>query len=82
MSGHQTLEPLSKHEKVIPLAISLRGRLASKYYQLLSDNAEGDAQSLIQNLLASDDPNILKCMDDNSIVIGLLADRGKYYPDW
>ena len=82
MSMRQTLEPVCRKDSTVPLNISLRGSLASEYYRLVTNHSKQEARTMIDGLLASSDCNIYRYLDRDILVIGLISERGHYWPDW
>ncbi len=76
------IEPLSIKRTTFSLPVSLRGSLADQYCQLISYHDKDEGERYIKKLLFSDDEELVKIRSDEQIVIGLISERGKYFPHW
>lgn len=76
------VESLSIGQAELSIPISLRGSLASRYYELMSNSSKHEAVQFIRELLYSNDGDLLKFRDGQRIVIGLCSEKGMYFPDW
>lgn len=82
MSNYQTLEPLGRDDKSVYLSVSLRGSLAGQYRDLLINGDTNTAQEMINRLLVTPHPDVLRAYEDDMVVIGLRSERGRFFPDW
>ncbi len=76
------LEPLSIKNTKYNLSVSLRGSLAGQYYELLSSRDKIACSDYVQELLFSEDPDLIKYQEEWVIVIGRNSERGRFFPDW
>jgi hypothetical protein len=82
MIVEQTIMPVSRRDRRISVNVSLRGSLASQYYELLNKKSKDEATSFIEHLLKTKDIDIIRSFEDEAIVIGRKTDRGHYNFDW
>jgi len=82
MTAEQTLLPIGRKDRRTSVNVSLRGSLASKYYELLNKISKDEATAFIEHLLGSSDLDIVRYVDGETIVIGRESECGYYYPDW
>ena len=82
MTAEQTLLPISRRDRCTPVKVSLRGSLASQYYELLDKKSKDDAVLFINHLLKSKDEDIIRSFDDEALVIGKQSEKGEFFPDW
>ena len=76
------VEPVSIQNTKPNLSISLRGSLAENYYNLTKVSKKNDADSLINTLLTSNNPDLIRFREEECIVVGLRSEVGRYFPDW
>lgn len=76
------VEPISIKNAKPNLLISLRGSLAGHYFTLTQEGAVDNANIFINELLTSNDCDLIRFKEGESIVIGLRSEVGKYFPDW
>ncbi len=77
--GQMTIEPSSDRAASASLHVSLRGSLADQYYRLVQ-RGNTEAQTFIERLLISEDPNVLCFPEEEVIVIGLKSEMECYLP--
>lgn len=77
-----TLEGISIQNMNPVLSVSLRGSLADDYYHLTYVDNTQEANHFIKSLLVSNDGNLIRYREGEQIVIGLLSEKGKYFPHW
>jgi len=77
-----TLLPIGRRDRRMCVNVSLRGSLASQYYELLNKKSKNEATSFIEHLLKSTDIDIVRNFADEAIIIGRKSERGHFIPDW
>lgn len=73
-----SLEPIGRREHSAPLKISFRGSLAGRFAELKHE----DRSDFIEELFKSSDLDIMAYVEDGSLVVGRLSERGCFFPDW
>ncbi len=76
------IEPLGIKQAELPVPVSLRGSLAGRYFDLISNDGRQAAANFIRSLLFSRSSDLLKYREGNQIVIGLCSEKGMFFPDW
>ena len=76
------LEPMSMRDAKPTYSVSLRGSLADFYYELTVRKKDEDAKYFLEELLISDDEDIVKLREGEKIIIGRESERGMFFPDW
>jgi hypothetical protein len=76
------VEPLSIRDAEASLPVSLRGSLAGEYFQLVSKSDRKGCKAFLNELLLSDDIDLLKIKYTGCLVIGRKSEVGMYFPDW
>jgi len=74
-----TIERISIKNVDDALNISLRGTLAAIASNLSTFN---ERKSFSLAILKTESQEIEKILDGECLVIGLIAERGKFFPDW
>lgn len=63
-------------------AVSLRGSLADRFHNMMTNSNQSRCQKFIEELLVSDDPAVEKRICDGVMIIGMQAEIGEFPPDW
>ena len=64
------------------LRVSLRGTLAATFMQTYQRAGAHAAHAFVRLLLDVEDPDIVRLLDGDLVVIGLASERGCFMPDW
>ena len=82
VTGQQTLEPVGRRDRTLPVKVSLRGSLAAEYYRLLTTVSADVASSYMRELFQWPDPDIVRLILGDDVIIGLRSEQGNYLLDW
>ena len=72
----------SARNGAVRVNISLRGTLAGEFLRLRSLGDRKAADEFIEQLLVSEDPDLVRFQDGAILVIGQGSERGHFSPDW
>lgn len=81
-SPNATVEPLSRRDHSVPLNVSLRGSLAGECYERHIADGPDTAADFVRSLLSARDPDLLRFVENNTLVIARVSERGLFFPDW
>ena len=72
----------SARKGAVTLSISLRGSLADEYLKLRSACDGESAEQFIEQLIVSEDPDLVRAQEPAALVIGRASELGQFPPDW
>lgn len=82
MDTYSRFEPISRRNRSITLPISLRGSLAAEYARLRVVGNYDAAKTFLDELIISDNRDLIRVENHGTVVIGLASERGQFPPDW